>query len=93
MYIPIPIPLISAFCRVDNQLNCVKGGGACHLREKVIAEAANTFAYFFFFVLNLFGFAKFISKALFLLHIIAKMSSILAPMYLFLYIEILSILE
>jgi len=28
---------------VDYQLNCVKGGGACHLREKVIAEAANTF--------------------------------------------------
>jgi len=28
---------------VDHQLNCVKGGGACHLREKVLAEAANTF--------------------------------------------------
>ncbi|TFK37121.1 ribose-5-phosphate isomerase [Crucibulum laeve] len=28
---------------VDYQLNCVKGGGACHLREKVLAEAANTF--------------------------------------------------
>ncbi|KAK7438077.1 ribose-5-phosphate isomerase rki1 [Stygiomarasmius scandens] len=28
---------------VDVELNCIKGGGACHLREKVIAEAANTF--------------------------------------------------
>ncbi|KAJ7267448.1 ribose-5-phosphate isomerase [Mycena rebaudengoi] len=28
---------------VDAQLNCIKGGGACHLREKVLAEAANTF--------------------------------------------------
>ncbi|EIN05488.1 hypothetical protein PUNSTDRAFT_107172 [Punctularia strigosozonata HHB-11173 SS5] len=28
---------------VDKDLNCVKGGGACHLREKVIAEAAETF--------------------------------------------------
>ncbi|KAJ6504184.1 ribose-5-phosphate isomerase [Mycena polygramma] len=28
---------------VDNQLNCIKGGGACHLREKVLAEAATTF--------------------------------------------------
>ncbi|TFK19608.1 ribose-5-phosphate isomerase [Coprinopsis marcescibilis] len=28
---------------VDHQLNCVKGGGACHLREKVLAEAAHTF--------------------------------------------------
>ncbi|KAL0570751.1 ribose-5-phosphate isomerase rki1 [Marasmius crinis-equi] len=28
---------------VDVQLNCIKGGGACHLREKVIAEAALTF--------------------------------------------------
>lgn len=26
----------------DAQLNCIKGGGACHLREKVIAEAAKT---------------------------------------------------
>lgn len=25
---------------VDNNLNAVKGGGACHLREKVLAEAA-----------------------------------------------------
>ncbi|KAG5636479.1 ribose-5-phosphate isomerase rki1 [Sphagnurus paluster] len=28
---------------VDQNLNCIKGGGACHLREKVIAEAALTF--------------------------------------------------
>ncbi|KAI0946745.1 ribose-5-phosphate isomerase rki1, variant 2 [Taiwanofungus camphoratus] len=28
---------------VDQELNCIKGGGACHLREKVLAEAANTF--------------------------------------------------
>ncbi|KAF8314996.1 ribose-5-phosphate isomerase [Clavulina sp. PMI_390] len=28
---------------VDEQLNCIKGGGGCHLREKVLAEAATTF--------------------------------------------------
>ncbi|KAJ7595904.1 ribose 5-phosphate isomerase A-domain-containing protein [Mycena floridula] len=28
---------------VDGALNCIKGGGACHLREKVLAEAATTF--------------------------------------------------
>lgn len=28
---------------VDSKLNCIKGGGACHLREKVLAEAAATF--------------------------------------------------
>jgi hypothetical protein len=28
--------------RVDKDLNCIKGGGACHLREKVLAEAAKT---------------------------------------------------
>ncbi|KDQ23302.1 hypothetical protein PLEOSDRAFT_1072706 [Pleurotus ostreatus PC15] len=28
---------------VDRDLNCIKGGGACHLREKVLAEAARTF--------------------------------------------------
>ncbi|KAF8728462.1 hypothetical protein AX14_006615 [Amanita brunnescens Koide BX004] len=28
---------------VDQHLNCIKGGGACHLREKVLAEAARTF--------------------------------------------------
>ncbi|KAF8754507.1 Ribose 5-phosphate isomerase A (phosphoriboisomerase A) [Rhizoctonia solani] len=27
----------------DEQLNCLKGGGACHLREKVLAEAADIF--------------------------------------------------
>ncbi|OCH92432.1 ribose 5-phosphate isomerase [Obba rivulosa] len=28
---------------VDHDLNAIKGGGACHLREKVLAEAADTF--------------------------------------------------
>ncbi|PWN30439.1 putative RKI1-D-ribose-5-phosphate ketol-isomerase [Jaminaea rosea] len=28
---------------VDPSLNCIKGGGACQLREKVLAEAAKTF--------------------------------------------------
>lgn len=28
---------------VDDALNAIKGGGACHLREKVLAEAAKTF--------------------------------------------------
>jgi len=28
--------------RVDNELNSIKGGGACQLREKVLAEAAKT---------------------------------------------------
>jgi ribose 5-phosphate isomerase A len=28
---------------VDDNLNAIKGGGACHLREKVLAEAANEF--------------------------------------------------
>ncbi|KAI0002439.1 ribose-5-phosphate isomerase [Russula compacta] len=28
---------------VDTDLNCIKGGGACQLREKVLAEAAKTF--------------------------------------------------
>jgi len=28
---------------VDQYLNCIKGGGGCHLREKVLAEAADTF--------------------------------------------------
>ncbi|KZT54248.1 ribose-5-phosphate isomerase [Calocera cornea HHB12733] len=28
---------------VDRRLNCIKGGGACQLREKVLAEAAETF--------------------------------------------------
>jgi len=35
--------------RVDHLLNCVKGGGACHLREKVLAEAATTFVTEFLF--------------------------------------------
>jgi len=29
--------------RIDANLNCIKGGGACHLREKILAEAAKTF--------------------------------------------------
>lgn len=29
--------------RVDSKLNAIKGGGACQLREKVLAEAAKTF--------------------------------------------------
>lgn len=28
---------------VDYALNAIKGGGACHLREKVLAEAADEF--------------------------------------------------
>lgn len=28
---------------VDSDLNAIKGGGACHLREKVLAEAAQDF--------------------------------------------------
>lgn len=28
--------------RVDSDLNAIKGGGACQLREKVLAEAADT---------------------------------------------------
>lgn len=32
--------------RVDHALNCIKGGGACHLREKVLAEAAKTSVHF-----------------------------------------------
>lgn len=28
---------------VDADLNAIKGGGACHLREKVLAEAAEVF--------------------------------------------------
>jgi hypothetical protein len=30
-------------CRVDTDLRCIKGGGACQLREKVLAEVARTF--------------------------------------------------
>lgn len=29
-------------CRVDENLHSIKGGGACQLREKVLAEAAKT---------------------------------------------------
>lgn len=34
--------LILASLRVDSNLNSIKGGGACQLREKVLAEAAET---------------------------------------------------
>lgn len=33
---------MSPSIRVDNALNSIKGGGACQLREKVLAEAADT---------------------------------------------------
>lgn len=36
-------PSSSLARRVDPSLNCIKGGGACQLREKVLAEAAKTF--------------------------------------------------
>lgn len=36
------VTINSHFLRVDHDLNCIKGGGACHLREKVLAEAAET---------------------------------------------------
>ena len=28
---------------VDRSLNCIKGGGACNLREKVVAQLASRF--------------------------------------------------
>ncbi|KIJ54569.1 hypothetical protein M422DRAFT_774866 [Sphaerobolus stellatus SS14] len=34
---------IDGFDEVDEFLNCIKSAGACHLREKVLAEAAKTF--------------------------------------------------
>lgn len=36
-------PGSSCTSRVDLDLNCIKGGGGCHLREKVLAEAADTY--------------------------------------------------
>jgi ribose 5-phosphate isomerase A len=36
--------------RVDADLNCIKGGGACQLREKVLAELARTFVCLSFLV-------------------------------------------
>lgn len=36
-------PLSRTFRRVDDNLNSIKGGGACQLREKVLAEAAETY--------------------------------------------------
>lgn len=41
--ISLPLIRILIKIRVDAKLNCIKGGGACHLREKVLAEAAKTF--------------------------------------------------
>jgi ribose 5-phosphate isomerase A len=35
-------------CRVDADLHCIKGGGACQLREKVLAEVARTFVFLSF---------------------------------------------
>jgi len=40
---PIIDVTIDGADEVDSELNCIKGGGACHLREKVLAEAAETF--------------------------------------------------
>lgn len=31
-----------ALDRVGKDLNSIKGGGACHLQEKILAEAADT---------------------------------------------------
>jgi hypothetical protein len=36
---------------VDKGLSCIKGGGACQLREKVLAEAADTCVRFYFITL------------------------------------------
>ncbi|PKI82713.1 Rki1p [Malassezia vespertilionis] len=36
-------PELDVTVDVDSDLNLIKGGGACHLREKVIAESAKTF--------------------------------------------------
>ena len=41
LYIVTKIEVL--FNRVDINLNAIKGGGACHLREKVLAEAARKF--------------------------------------------------
>lgn len=40
---PVVDIVIDGADEVDKDLNCIKGGGACHLREKVLAEAAKTF--------------------------------------------------
>jgi hypothetical protein len=39
---------------VDKGLSCIKGGGACQLREKVLAEAADTYVLFYFIKLSSF---------------------------------------
>ena len=41
LYIVTKIEVL--FNRVDINLNAIKGGGACHLREKVLAEASRKF--------------------------------------------------
>ena len=41
-YVLPMVLLIFTIVRVDKSLNCIKGGGACQLREKVLAEAAKT---------------------------------------------------
>lgn len=38
----LPDGLLCLSDRVDNELHSIKGGGACQLREKVLAEAATT---------------------------------------------------
>lgn len=75
--------LTSPSCRVDHQLNCVKGGGACHLREKVLAEAANTCVSFFSLFYVKISPTEYISQVSSSSQIIAKTSSTLGPMYLF----------
>ena len=41
-YVLSMVLLIFTIVRVDKSLNCIKGGGACQLQEKVLAEAAKT---------------------------------------------------
>ncbi|EGO04351.1 hypothetical protein SERLA73DRAFT_43642 [Serpula lacrymans var. lacrymans S7.3] len=43
MSLLISINIHTAYHRVDHELNCIKGRGGCHLREKVLAEATKTF--------------------------------------------------
>jgi len=40
---PVVNVTIDGADEVDAALDCIKGGGACHLREKILAEAAETF--------------------------------------------------
>jgi hypothetical protein len=42
--LPLPrVPSAYPLTRLKAELNAIKGGGACHLREKVLAEAADEF--------------------------------------------------